>query len=472
MKARFSRILRHPLLVLLICAAPLFVAGSRRLALPALDDCFYAQKAVEMSRFHSFFTVTWAGTPTFQNPPLQIFLVSLAFQTFGVNDLSARLPSILMGLALLGVTYRVGCHLVGRRAALVGAALLLATPLFVDQARRCMMDLPLGFWVSLAILIAIEAEVRPLLVLLVGLPIAAAVLTKSVLGLQALLAVAMAWLLLPSVRRSLWARYLILSTLAGLALGCSWYLAQLLSFGAPALREHFIIEIAGRALGPFDLRQALTYYPRVLVTEYQPLTLFAALGVLSLGRITTPGLKRNMWLLVAWALAPVLICSLSRARLARYLFPVIPALALLAGAWFDRWLPRVGRMFARSVIPMLALLVSVAISINPRGIFTPDSQEFKNSRTIQSRMAPDQPLLYLGPHYWRFANPILYYQKRILEMTSSPAQAISSAMESARRLLLVDAGYLAFLQGASCQFETVARGHGWALVRLRKQTMR
>jgi 4-amino-4-deoxy-L-arabinose transferase-like glycosyltransferase len=80
------------LTTLLLAGALLFSANAGKLSLPALDDCFYARKAVEMERSGGFFTVTWAGEPAFQNPPLQVWLTARAFALFGENDLAARLP--------------------------------------------------------------------------------------------------------------------------------------------------------------------------------------------------------------------------------------------------------------------------------------------------------------------------------------------------------------------------------------------
>ena len=129
-------------LVLLATATALFAAGMSTLSLESLDDAFYARKGVEMARSGGFFTVTWAGQPTFQNPPLQIWFIGQSHSLFGEGDLAARFPSLLMALATLVITNRIGRRLVGRQCALTAVALLLVTPLFVDGARGCMMEMP------------------------------------------------------------------------------------------------------------------------------------------------------------------------------------------------------------------------------------------------------------------------------------------------------------------------------------------
>ena len=141
---------RRQLLVLLLAGSALFAANARQLGLPALDDCFYARKGVEMARSGGVFTVTWNGHPTFQNPPLQIWLLARSFALLGENDFSARLPSMIMAVALLLAVYRIGCLTVGATEGVGAVALLLVSPYFLNNARRCMMEMPLALWASRA----------------------------------------------------------------------------------------------------------------------------------------------------------------------------------------------------------------------------------------------------------------------------------------------------------------------------------
>src|SRR5439155_6265443 len=140
---------------------------------PPLDDCFYARKGVEMGRSGGFFTVTWDGQPTFQNPPLQFWLLGGSFRLLGENDLAARLPSLLMALGTAALTFRIGALALGETAGASAAALLLVSPFFLDNARRCMLEIPLAFWVAATLLLFLEGLARPRWFLLAALPLAA-----------------------------------------------------------------------------------------------------------------------------------------------------------------------------------------------------------------------------------------------------------------------------------------------------------
>ena len=179
---------RRPIIVLLLAALVLFTARIGDLSLPSLEDAFYAREAVEMARSGRVYTVTWNGAPTHQHPPLHLWLVARTFDALGENDLAARLPTVVLALGILALTWRIGVITVGPAAAAAGTACLLATPIFVDNARRLMMEVPLTFWITATVWVYLEARGRPRWQVALAVPLGAAILTKSVLGLMPLLA--------------------------------------------------------------------------------------------------------------------------------------------------------------------------------------------------------------------------------------------------------------------------------------------
>jgi len=206
------------------------------LSLPSLEDSFYAREAVEMWRAGRLFTVTWNNIPTHQHPPLQHLLLGRSFALFGENDFAARLPTVLMAIGILVATYRIGCQTVGHSAAVTGVALLLVTPFFVDNARGCMMEIPLTFWITTTVVLYYEGLRRPWAHLLLALPLGAGILTKSVLGLMPLLALG-GMVGSAELRRPLRGLWIWLGVLLGLGLGAAWPLHQALTQGGEASRR-------------------------------------------------------------------------------------------------------------------------------------------------------------------------------------------------------------------------------------------
>jgi len=430
----------EPVTVLLLAGALLFSANARKLSLPALDDCFYARKAVEMERSGGVFTVTWAGEPAFQNPPLQIWLTARSFALFGENDLAARLPSMLMALGIMAGTYRIGQLTVGPSTGVGAAALLLLSPTFVNHARRAMLDLPLTFWVVVSVLVLVEGTRRPRAHALLAVPLAAGILTKSVLGLLPLAILIAGAVACPPLRAALRRVWIWLGIVGGLALGASWTLHQLLVFGPEAVRAHYLGEIVSRSTQRLDLRELLLGYPAALLGAYQPVILPAIVGGVWLWKGTSQsggGLAR---LLPIWMLLPVALYSLSSARSARYLFPIFPALALCASHWLTASLPRVAAGLRRWVAPAVAVAAAAVFWVRPSVLAAGGTSFFKEDTVIHGRVPEGEPLTYLGSlgDYWGLANPILYYTDRRLEAPrSSAAEALAAAGGRRSGLVLV-----------------------------------
>ena len=115
------------------------------------DDVYYAQKAKELLNSGSLWDITYAGTPAFDNPPLPFWFTALAFSVFGVSSYSAIFSSALFGTGIVFMTYRLSLLLYKDCwIAFASAFVLLFPGMFVDAARRAMIDIPLAFFVTLA----------------------------------------------------------------------------------------------------------------------------------------------------------------------------------------------------------------------------------------------------------------------------------------------------------------------------------
>lgn len=90
--------------------------------------------------------------PYTQKPPLYYWMAAAAGAPFDrVTEFAARLPSALAGIALIGVTLVFGSRLLGGATATLGAALLLTTFEFADNARRAQLDVVLALFETLAL---------------------------------------------------------------------------------------------------------------------------------------------------------------------------------------------------------------------------------------------------------------------------------------------------------------------------------
>ena len=124
----------------------------------------------------------------FQKPVLYYWAVTASYAALGVTEASARLPAALSGIALALLAWICGRRWFGETTGHV-AGLVAATSLGpAVMARLALPDLPLALFISLAIVIGIEAALvperpRPWLMALAGAAAGAAFLTKGPVGI-------------------------------------------------------------------------------------------------------------------------------------------------------------------------------------------------------------------------------------------------------------------------------------------------
>jgi 4-amino-4-deoxy-L-arabinose transferase-like glycosyltransferase len=77
------------------------------------DESFYATSALEMVRTQHWAATTFDGALDYSNskPPLNVWLLAMSLQTFGISLVSLRLPSVVA--AAMQQTRRVLPHLDG-----------------------------------------------------------------------------------------------------------------------------------------------------------------------------------------------------------------------------------------------------------------------------------------------------------------------------------------------------------------------
>jgi 4-amino-4-deoxy-L-arabinose transferase-like glycosyltransferase len=457
---------RRELLLLFAAALALYTANIQRLSLPSLDDCFYAREGVEMARRSAFFTVRWNGSLNFDYPSLQIWLLSRSFALFGVNDFAARLPSVAMGFGTLLMTCRIGVLALTPAAGAGAAALLLIAPYFANGARRCMIDVPLTFWITLAMLLLLEGRRRPRLHALLAIPLGAAILTKSVLGLLPLLVLAGAAVLDAAWRRRLARPWLWIGAGAGLALGSSWSLWEWHRFGSEVLRRHYFGQVGGFVGRRLGVWARLAGYPFMALRDFEPAFLPAVPGIIRAVRRSTKAPEDGRLLVLLWALIPFVLYGASGTQSPRYLFPIFPPLALLGAWWFEDVLPRFARVLRVYAAPALALIAALLFWVAPRTLSADANRAFRESQQeIRARVAPGESIAFLGARFWTYANPLMFYAERLLEPPAvTPAQALARARAHPARLLLCGAGRLADVRVIEPGVQVVVQSGDWALI--------
>lgn len=116
------------------------------------DEPRYAEVAREMMQIGDYFVPRVNGIPYFEKPPLLMWLMVLFSLPFGdVTEISARLPSMISGVATAILIYLMGKSLFSRRTAWLSAIVFITMQRVWWQARFGQIDMLLTFLLTLCL---------------------------------------------------------------------------------------------------------------------------------------------------------------------------------------------------------------------------------------------------------------------------------------------------------------------------------
>jgi dolichol-phosphate mannosyltransferase len=302
--------------------------------------------------------------PFYDKPPLFYWLVAAAFHLRGTTEWAARgVPALAAWLTVL-CTFFFGRRALGTRAGLLAGIALALMPLFTLCGRVVILDSLLTFFVSVALFTAREAVQGPRIRwpwwIASSVACALGVLTKGPVAFVLLAPplAAYVWLNRDKARPSL-VHWMAFGGL-GLALVAPWYVAIIAR--DPGFAYHFFID---QHLVRFFLKQyhvePVWYFAPVLLIGCLPWSFLLVPFARFLGRrsATARALRPEaLGYYVLWASWCLVFFSISSSKLAPYVLPALPALALLAGCYleqvlFQKSLPGLFQL-ARNAAPRLA----------------------------------------------------------------------------------------------------------------------
>ena len=325
------------------CAAVLFGVNVWGYDLWSPDEPRFAQVAREILQTGDWVVMHVNGQPYYEKPPFMFWTIALLSLPLGdVNELTARLPAVLGGIATVLLTFLLADRLYGRRVALASAVILMTMALFWWEARTAQIDMFLTAWTTLTLYAFWRhyesREVKWLFVFYGA--IAAAVFAKGPPGVVfPLLMVFTFYWGRRAERRSL---HLVLGVAAVAALIALWLIPAYSMANTQAARpetaqgssvaliaENLYRQTIGRFVLGVSKKQPFWYYLENLPINVFPWTLFLPWTLYAIWRRRREG--EAMRLLLCWTLPAIVFFSLSSGKRALYLLPIFPALAILFG---------------------------------------------------------------------------------------------------------------------------------------------
>jgi len=427
---------KKPQVAFLIFASLLIFLG-RQLdtGITNFDDAYYAQKAKEMLDSGSFWLITHEGLPTFDNTPLTLWLTVLSYSVFGVSSYSAIVPSALFATGIVFLTYRLSFLLYKDCwIAFASAFVLLFPGMFVDAARRAMMDIPLAFFVTLAFFAVFKAKDQKPWYLVFGLATAGAILTKSVLGLFPL-AIVGVFLILSRQWREIINPWFLSGSLIGLILGFSWHLINWQHYGQGFINAHFGWLIFERSFGGTKDPFYFLGYAKDFLKNYWPWLPFALVGLVQFSKHGFKDKNQTALLLFLWPVLTFLVMSTSKNQTLRYLFMIFPALAIVTARTISTWIGTERKNQALVIMTGVITLTTLFVNATPFQIKVTLAQNSKEARelaaVINLNTSADQKI---GSYHLTPSNPrlaMLFYSNRVMEGSiSENSEKLMTAMSS------------------------------------------
>lgn len=335
----------------MLYAGVLYLPGLGAKAVFSQDEAQRAVPPREMLQHGDWLVPRLNGEAYIKKPPLLYWQVAGLYHAFGVSEWTARLPSALAGMALVGFLFAWTGEFANRRAAVFAALIFAGNLIAIDKSRECQLDIPM----TLCTMLALRAMWLSLTRRDAGLPGAwsAALMAGVWLGLAnmykfpvpylfpavALLFAALAWGRVGWFLTPRWLLVLIVS-FAPFAL---WAWGVVESEGLDEVRETWLRE--GRLrIQPTRINSGPIWFYVVQITAtFSPWFLFMFKWLRRPFRARHAALG-PIWPLL-WGAGPVavLVLSLVPSKEPEYILPALAPTAVLLGLAVDDWL-RGGRV--------------------------------------------------------------------------------------------------------------------------------
>ncbi|MBI5850639.1 MAG: glycosyltransferase family 39 protein [Planctomycetes bacterium] len=290
-----------------------------------------------------------------QKPPLLYWLICASYELLGTNLVAARIWSVLCGVGLALIAARLHRELWRRDGTLAGLIVLSSVGVAIES-RRAMLDLPMGCFVALAVLLGVRwrANGRTTTLVFAATALAAAALTKGPVAILFAGTAALAGMFARrEARRPVRGAQLAIAALVFLALASPWPIAMWLQW--PQLGDVIAEQSEARQFTWFRI-EAIGPVIGGGLALIAPWSIAVVAAVVAGARRLAGDERREHRRLVLWVLlsaAPFLFF----AAFERYLIPMVVPMATLAARLFDDASARARRTHLTIATALLAVPV-------------------------------------------------------------------------------------------------------------------
>lgn len=304
-----------------------FTLGHRALWDP--DEGRYAEMAREILALHDWVTPHLNYIPYLEKPMLFMWLNAMSFAVFGATEWAARLVPFLCALAGAAVTGLMAFRLWGRRAGLLTSLCLMTSLEYVVLSSVVDINMTLTLFITAAMVFFWlgHMEKRPWHLLLAWASLGLACLTKGPVGVVLPVGAVGLYILLTRQFSLIRESKPIRGTGLFLAIVLPWFV--LVSLRNPEFFSYFFIDqnIARYSVSS-EHNKPFFYFVLVVLGGALPWTFMLPEVV---RKLTGRRMPREILYILLWFFVILLFFMPSQSKLATYVLPCFPPLALLLG---------------------------------------------------------------------------------------------------------------------------------------------
>jgi len=316
------------------------------------------------------------NVPFWGKPPLSFWAQAICFKLFGINDFAPRFPSWLVTLIIIGLIYQLLKSTVSRTAALFACAIFFSCILTYALSGAVITDpyLVLSVTLSLVAFVMVIKQKSKYWRYWFFIGMALGMLAKGPIAVILIAGPIFLWLIIDKSRWQVLRLFpWVMGIILFVVLTLPWYIAAELK--TPGFLHYFIMgEHFYRFVDPGwtgDLYGSAHKHVKGYIWLLWLVASFPW-GVIAIGliikRLPRPVTRQALWLILRdydisfyliWAVFTLVFFTIAGNVLWTYVLPVLPALAILLGIYFDSINAQTSRCTMRRLT--LAMLLSPAV---------------------------------------------------------------------------------------------------------------
>jgi 4-amino-4-deoxy-L-arabinose transferase-like glycosyltransferase len=333
--------------VLFLTCYVLFLFGNNIFSLTDPDEVFYSLTAKEMAAKNEWMTPLIFGQPQFEKPPLTYWLLETAFKTWGESPFTARFfPAVFATLGVIAIYFLGLMGFKDERKAFLSAVVLATSAFFAGMGKTVFTDMIFTVFILYAFTFFIMGftDRRRQGTGLVGFYVfcALATLTKSPLGFLIPQLAVILFLLYQRQINFLRNWWVAAGVLSYFIIALPWYAYIYHQYGHAFIHEFFYNDHWRRLLvAEHKGNDHWFFYPMTMVAGLFPWSLFLLASWVDLFKRLKSSVTVMDYFSLSWILAVLMVFQTAHSKLASYILPLFPALALMTGNFLGNALSQI-----------------------------------------------------------------------------------------------------------------------------------